>query len=194
MSDKDAQQDPSMEEICASIRRIISEDEATGGEGAESEPTEAANSGDDTPEGTPEEEAPENDDDAGESEDVLVLTQMIQEDGSTVDLIKEEAAEPAPEPEPELESDAAENDGALISDAVSVASIDAMAKLADAAEPAILASAGLSFRGSGNTVEDLVVKMIRPMLREWLDENLPATVERIVQKEIRRLVRQAEPE
>jgi hypothetical protein len=87
-----------------------------------------------------------------------------------------------------------EDNGALISDAVSVASIDAMAKLADAAEPEVLANASLSFRGSGNTVEDLVVEMIRPMLREWLDENLPATVERIVQKEIRKLVRQAEPE
>jgi cell pole-organizing protein PopZ len=87
-----------------------------------------------------------------------------------------------------------EDDRALISEAVSVASIDAMAKLADAAKPEILASAGLSFKGSGHTVEDLVVEMIRPMLCEWLDENLPATVERIVQKEIRRLVRQAEPE
>lgn len=194
MSDKDAQQDPSIEEILASIRRIISEDEATEGEGAESEPAEVADSGDDTPEGTPKEEEPENDDDAGEFEDILELTQMVQEDGSTVDLTEEEAAEPEPEPEPDLEPDAAEDDGALISGAVSIASIDAIAKLADAAEPEILASAGLSFRGSGNTVEDLVVEMIRPMLREWLDGNLPATVERIVQKEIRRLVRQAEPE
>ena len=174
MSDKDAQQDPSMEEILASIRRIISEDEVAEGEDAEGEPAEAAESGDGD----------------GESEDVLELTQMVQEDGSTVDLTEEAAAEPEPEPG----SDATKDDGALISDTVSVTSIDAMAKLADAAEPEILASAGLSFRGSVNTVEDLVVEMIRPMLREWLDKNLPATVERIVQKEIRKLVRQAEPE
>ena len=46
MSDKDAQQDPSMEEILASIRRIISEDEVAEGEDAEGEPAEAAESGD----------------------------------------------------------------------------------------------------------------------------------------------------
>ncbi len=192
MSDKDAQQDPSMEEILASIRRIISEDEVEEGEDAEAEPAEAADAGDDAPEDAPEEEAAKGDDDAGESEDVLELTQMVQEDGSTVDLAEEAAAEPEPEPEPE--PDMTEDDGALISEAVSVASIDAMAKLADAAEPEILASSGLSFKGSGHTVEDLVVEMIRPMLREWLDENLPATVGRIVQKEIRKLARQAEPE
>ena len=83
---------------------------------------------------------------------------------------------------------------ALISRAVSAVSIETMSKLADAAEPDAAIGSSLSFSGSGRTVEDLVVEMIRPMLREWLDENLPATVERIVQKEIRRLVRQAEPE
>ncbi|SVE32942.1 uncharacterized protein METZ01_LOCUS485796, partial [marine metagenome] len=81
----------------------------------------------------------------------------------------------------------------LISEAVSSASIDTISKLTEAADPVPEVSFGLSFSGSGRTVEDLVVEMIRPMLREWLDENLPATVERIVQKEIRRLVRQAEP-
>ncbi len=38
------------------------------------------------------------------------------------------------------------------------------------------------------------MQLIRPMLREWLDENLPPLVERLVQKEIRHLVRRAEPD
>lgn len=39
------------------------------------------------------------------------------------------------------------------------------------------------------TVEDLLKEMLRPMLREWLDENLPAIVERLVQAEIERVSR-----
>jgi len=31
--------------------------------------------------------------------------------------------------------------------------------------------------------------MMRPMLKEWLDENLPALVERVVEKEIARISR-----
>jgi cell pole-organizing protein PopZ len=39
----------------------------------------------------------------------------------------------------------------------------------------------------GHTLEDLVREMLRPMLRDWLDENLPAVVERLVRAEIERL-------
>jgi cell pole-organizing protein PopZ len=49
----------------------------------------------------------------------------------------------------------------------------------------------LSFR-SGTTVEDLIVEAVRPMLKEWLDANLPQTVERIIAREIHRLVEQAD--
>ena len=37
------------------------------------------------------------------------------------------------------------------------------------------------------TVEDLMKEMLRPMLKAWLDDNLPAMVERLVQAEIRRV-------
>ena len=40
---------------------------------------------------------------------------------------------------------------------------------------------------SDQTLEDIVKELLRPMLKEWLDENLPGTVERIVKSEIRRL-------
>jgi len=39
------------------------------------------------------------------------------------------------------------------------------------------------------TLEDLMKEMLRPMLREWLDENLPSIVERLVQAEIERVAR-----
>jgi cell pole-organizing protein PopZ len=33
----------------------------------------------------------------------------------------------------------------------------------------------------------LVEDLLRPMLKDWLDQNLPASVERIVQREIERI-------
>ena len=41
---------------------------------------------------------------------------------------------------------------------------------------------------SGNTVEDLVLESLRPMLKDWLDNNLPIIVQKIVEKEVKRLV------
>jgi hypothetical protein len=34
--------------------------------------------------------------------------------------------------------------------------------------------------------------MIRPLLKEWLDQNMPPIVERLVQKEIQKIARRAE--
>lgn len=39
-----------------------------------------------------------------------------------------------------------------------------------------------------NTVEDLVIKMMKPQLKQWLDDNLPQLVKELVEKEIRRLI------
>lgn len=41
---------------------------------------------------------------------------------------------------------------------------------------------------NGNTVEDLVLEALRPMLKDWLDKNLPGIVQKIVEKEIKRIV------
>ena len=48
------------------------------------------------------------------------------------------------------------------------------------------------YLGSGNSLEDLVKEMVRPMLKEWLDQNLPALVKHLVRKEIQRMVNRAE--
>ncbi len=42
---------------------------------------------------------------------------------------------------------------------------------------------------SARTLEDLVKDMLRPMLKSWLDDNLPGLVERIVRAEIERVSR-----
>ena len=46
--------------------------------------------------------------------------------------------------------------------------------------------------GSGRTVEQFIEDMVRPMLKQWLDDNLPPIVERLVQKEIQKIARRAE--
>ncbi|WP_425360737.1 MULTISPECIES: DUF2497 domain-containing protein [unclassified Candidatus Tisiphia] len=38
------------------------------------------------------------------------------------------------------------------------------------------------------TLEELVVEMIRPQLRQWLDKNLPLLVKQVVEKEIQKLL------
>ena len=45
---------------------------------------------------------------------------------------------------------------------------------------------------SGRTIEQFVEDMIRPLLKEWLDENLPPIVERLVQREIQKIARRAD--
>jgi len=42
---------------------------------------------------------------------------------------------------------------------------------------------------NARTLEDLVKEMLRPMLKSWLDDNLPSLVERIVRAEIERVSR-----
>ena len=42
---------------------------------------------------------------------------------------------------------------------------------------------------NARTIDDLVRDMLRPMLKSWLDENLPTIVERLVRAEIERVSR-----
>jgi cell pole-organizing protein PopZ len=42
---------------------------------------------------------------------------------------------------------------------------------------------------NARTLEDLVAEMMRPMLKSWLDDNLPSLVERLVREEIERVSR-----
>ena len=42
---------------------------------------------------------------------------------------------------------------------------------------------------NARTLEDLVREMLRPLLKSWLDDNLPGMVERIVRAEIERVSR-----
>lgn len=84
-------------------------------------------------------------------------------------------------PDTELATD---DDGPLTTDAVRASMRDNFAALAMLAEP----GARPQIVRSGETsLEGLVRDMLRPMLAEWLDANLPGMVERMVQAEIARI-------
>lgn len=65
--------------------------------------------------------------------------------------------------------------------------------LSPAADAAVTASFGdlatTLLSGHARTLEDLVKDMLRPMLKSWLDTNLPPLVERLVRDEIERVSR-----
>jgi uncharacterized protein len=160
-----------MEEILASIRRIISEDDVDPAD--EAEEAEAF-----APSAAPEpvlEEEPERprvearlpdedlvpDDDLvpdEEPEDVLVLTDRID---------RRDDLEPR-RPEPRL-----------VSDPTAAAAAAAFGHL----------SASLLMPHDLRTLEDVVRELLRPLLKQWLDDHLPDIVEVQVQAEIERISR-----
>ena len=51
----------------------------------------------------------------------------------------------------------------------------------------------MQVRSNGPTIEDIVREELRPLLKAWLDANLPPMVERLVRAEIERVVGRAVP-
>ena len=49
--------------------------------------------------------------------------------------------------------------------------------------------ANTMFAGGSRSIEDVVREMLKPMLRGWLEDNLPSLVERLVRAEIERVSR-----
>jgi cell pole-organizing protein PopZ len=60
---------------------------------------------------------------------------------------------------------------------------------ASAVDSAFHSLANTVLGNNARTLEDLVKEMLRPMLKSWLDDNLPSLVERIVRAEIERVSR-----
>ncbi len=198
-----------MEEILASIRRIISEDDAP----AETPPAAAApepapEPEPEAPQPAPEPEsepapaddilasapAPEAAPEAGD-EDVLELTELYEAPASETigDL---DIMEAAPEPEAPAETPASTSEPAydsLVGESAAASAASAFAGLAASfkkPEAAPAASGDMPFV-SGNTVEAMVAEMLRPLLKDWLDNNLPGIVQAAVQKEVERIARSA---
>lgn len=174
--------DPSMEDILASIRRILNEEDSAAASGAAD---------------------PAADDALDLSEDMLVSETGPQPLPAAPPAMPAPppmappppapvvAGPPVPQAEPELEPEPP---------TVPVVAADTL--LAPAAAAAATASLGTLLRTvaaerssavtrGGPTIEDVVREAIRPMLKEWLDQHLPPLVERLVRAEIERVVGRA---
>jgi cell pole-organizing protein PopZ len=186
MSDpKAGQNEPTMEEILASIRRIISED------GADQQAAPPAEEPPPPPMPEPEPEfepepmvaAPEPEPELEPAyepppppppprraaprpqprEDILELTEVVRDDREFEGLVSQPTA-----------SRAAAHLGQLSS--------------------AVAGSRAMGMGNSQRTLEELVKELLRPMLKEWLDAHLATIVQRIVEREVARLTIQAEEE
>jgi cell pole-organizing protein PopZ len=195
MAQQPSQQEPTMEEILASIRRIISED-------AEEPAKESAPAPQPARARQPEPE-PEPEPMALEEEEVLELDQIVEEEAPVPEMHVPEPPPPrpavqmraaplphprAPEPAPAEEEDVmlvdreSDSRGGLLSQTATSAMANAFGQLHTrqrvAEEP-------------GTTLEDIVRAMLKPLLQDWLETNLPPLVERLVTEEIERAQRQA---
>jgi len=160
MADDKSEQEPSIEEILASIRQIISDDD-------EEDSNEVLES--------PIQDKPD---------DVLALT--------TADLVEEEEPEEEEAPvmdisleEPEETPKRRTVPSEILSSGTQEAALGSISKLTS--KMPITSSRSYD----GITLEDIVREMLHPMLREWMDDNLPSIVERNVQKELEKLARRA---
>jgi uncharacterized protein len=201
--------EPSMEDILASIRRIIAEDQSHGltrsgltGLTRRGQPAEAAADAK-----VPAIEAPPTDfmpvteeADLHNVSHADPLRTSYEAEAVGLDLTPENDAAFAP-----LEHDAYVDETAP--EPVAVASLPEQAPpsfeppAAPEAEPLISASTGASITSSFQALAESVVlrdpglvervmrESMRPLLKEWLDDHLPSIVERLVRSEIERVAR-----
>lgn len=189
-----AQPEPSMEEILASIRRIISEDEEIPAEAA-AEPAPVRESAVVDIETANEvfrtAPAAHSDFDVPDSEEDAVETVLSDDESFDADSIVDEIADEEDGAGDHLETE----DVAMIKDAVMSTVEEEGAMLGEAtASAASKAFQSLSqtvkvSNGDGRTLEDIATEIMKPLVKEWLDENLPGIVEEKVEREVQRLAR-----
>ena len=75
----------------------------------------------------------------------------------------------------------------LVSEASADAARQSLEALTAAIAPAVTAATVSAPAAAGRTMEDVVLDALRPMLKDWLDTNLPPLVEAMVAKEITRI-------
>jgi uncharacterized protein len=177
--------EPTMEEILASIRRIISEDDA---------PEEAAAQA--APEPEPEPEAESEDDafaaaeaepeieDSAEDDDVLELTETYEAPASVsigdIEAYEPAVVAPAPAPRPAPAAPLAAS-GGLVSERTESIAASSFGAL----------TSNLLVPHSERTLEDVAKELLRPLLQAWLDQHLPGIVEEQVRLEVERIARQS---
>ncbi len=203
-----AENDPSMDDILASIRKIISDDEARAQvSGDEPSTAPPANAPIDFRSAAPRMAG------TGSREDVLLLTDLIEEPEQGAARPELSAPTPIPlqridpvsaseMPQPPFESAPVQRpvstsssfEPSLVGSSVAGAATSAFDRLNQVVEerkaaPAYPSGPALSLGAGGKTIEELVKELLRPMLKEWIDRSLPPMVEHLVEREIARLTR-----
>jgi cell pole-organizing protein PopZ len=204
-------QEPSMEEILASIRRIIADDDTK--PAPRPQPAAAAAPKPAAPPPRPvqpppkvmmppPEPVPQHRDDlmarmeppAPEPQDILDLTEQMAQlgadppsfqtiDGQSDVVFADPQPEPPPPPRPVQAPPQSYAPPPFSGDRLLSSSTTA------AVDSAFNTLAQTVLVQNARTLEDLVREMLRPMLKSWLDDNLPGMVERIVKAEIERVAR-----
>ncbi len=179
-----------MEEILASIRRIISEDEPQAEPAAEAAPApepEAVAAPAPEPEPEPQPFAAA----AAPADDVLELTDPLPEPEPEPAVETHgdlEVREVLPEPEPEPAFDPAPqpfaaapafDDEPLMSTPAADETASAFGHLARS----------IAMPSASRTLEDVVRELLNPLLKAWLDEHLPTIVQAKVEEEVERIAR-----
>lgn len=180
--------DPSMDDILASIRRILNEDEKTAKPAAAEvlmldssmivedgvheggrAPTEISG---------PTARASVDETNLHPGAEELAVATMEEP------LREPRAGFDAPSPVAPASGDASRPDSPLVAPAAAAAAAHSVGSLVRtlAAERSAMVTRG------GLTIEDLVREEVRPVLKEWLDTHLPPLVERMVRAELERVV------
>jgi len=181
--------EPSMEEILASIRSIIADDRAPSAAGAPPQKPSAPGgpqivySNDSIPPARAPAPAPEAAPPAPPPEPAAAA--------SAAPKVVWEKAAPAPEP---LAAPAPPSSIAPVAE-LSPAGEEEAPFASAATEAAVAASfdalSATVAMQSAEMIEGMMREMLRPMLKSWLDDNLPSLVERLVRAEIQRVARGA---
>jgi cell pole-organizing protein PopZ len=95
--------------------------------------------------------------------------------------------------QPDLEPGEVEPAAPLMEDIAEGAAAGAFAALASQVGPGPADHSAQQITPVGRTIEDHVLEMLRPMLREWLDKHLPQMVQRLVQRELDRIIHRSDP-
>ncbi len=212
MAEPQTAQEPTMEEILASIRRIISEDDppATPAVETASAPAPAPLKADSDdvlelttraePAPFPEAEPPARTEsafarfesgaeepDEPKNDDSRFDPGSIFDSESDLDLA---APTPAPVPAPEPPPVFRPQPVAAMTDSRPASGLLSESNAANVAGAFSQLSRNVPLPAPGRSLEDVVQEMMRPMLKAWLDQHLPRIVEAKVQAEVERLSRQ----
>ena len=180
--------DPSMEDILASIRRILSEDEPQAATLAPAAPQAGPAAEDDVLVLDSSMEVPEG------AEPPPLSTAPIEDEPDPAPA----AAAPDPDPfeaavVPEPPAPDAPAPRPAASDLLAPETAAAAASAVSGLVRTLASERSTHVYAGGPTIEDLVRAELRPLLKEWLDTFLPDLVERLVRAEIERVIRRAVP-